>query len=278
MADPSSVHNFDILTHVFSCIDPYNKADREACVNASRVCRAWSVPASTAIWDARPRWDLLDLYHILFPNPPPLNTAGFVDSAEMKVYLAKVGLSTFIWRYFSAAYNRLDILPGEGAVLRSSRMGELPPLLRTNAGALRPSFGHGRSSGTRLDPQVERRRNPLSLSVLAHLDGKSSNRRSTPVPHVTFFAPPEAQLQPPTRYPPLRNRSHPLPAGRGVPGYPKDGHRKRAPDRPFPRELLPPTLLTPQARVGHEHGAVAAAVERHLVVTAPRRPGRTSRP
>ncbi|PIL26075.1 hypothetical protein GSI_11829 [Ganoderma sinense ZZ0214-1] len=90
MANPSSFHNFDVLTHVFFCLDPYNKADRAACVNASRVCRAWSVPASTAIWDARPRWDLLDLYHILFPSPPPLNAAGLVDSAQMKVYLTNI--------------------------------------------------------------------------------------------------------------------------------------------------------------------------------------------
>lgn len=88
--DPSSFHNFDILIHVFSYLDPYNKADRAACVNASRVCREWSVPASTAIWDARPRWDLLDLYHILFPNPPPLNLAGLVDSKKMKEYLTAV--------------------------------------------------------------------------------------------------------------------------------------------------------------------------------------------
>ena len=88
--DPSSFHNFDILIHVFSYLDPYNKADRAACVNASRVCREWSVPASTAIWDARPRWDLLDLYHILFPNPPLLNLAGLVDSKKMKEYLTAV--------------------------------------------------------------------------------------------------------------------------------------------------------------------------------------------
>nr|VWP01854.1 Non-histone chromosomal protein 6 [Ganoderma boninense] len=110
MANPSSFHNFDILAHVFSCLDPYNKADRAACVNASRVCRSWSVPASTAIWDARPRWDLVDLYHILFPSPPPLNAAGLVDSAQMKLYLANVGRPAYVLpRSSSAAYDVAQI-------------------------------------------------------------------------------------------------------------------------------------------------------------------------
>ena len=87
---PAIYHNHDILTHVFSHLDPWSKEGRIACVGASRVCWAWNVPASIAICDARPRWDLYDLFYVLFPNTPLLNTAGMVDIEKMKGYLREV--------------------------------------------------------------------------------------------------------------------------------------------------------------------------------------------
>ncbi|KAI0696400.1 hypothetical protein C8T65DRAFT_743603 [Cerioporus squamosus] len=62
-----ALFEYDVLSMIFDMFDLHNKYDRATCARSARVCRAWTEPASRALW-SRTRWKLQDLCTVLLKH------------------------------------------------------------------------------------------------------------------------------------------------------------------------------------------------------------------
>ncbi|TFK92880.1 hypothetical protein K466DRAFT_658909 [Polyporus arcularius HHB13444] len=70
-----ALFEYDVLSLIFYVFDLEDKENRRTCARSARVCRAWTEPASRALW-SRTRWKLQDLCTVLLKHTIPAGSRG----------------------------------------------------------------------------------------------------------------------------------------------------------------------------------------------------------
>ncbi len=65
-----ALFEYDVLNLIFDVFNFEDWKDRKTCARSARVCRAWTEPASRALWSVT-RWNLRILCMVLLKHVPP---------------------------------------------------------------------------------------------------------------------------------------------------------------------------------------------------------------
>ncbi|TBU25008.1 hypothetical protein BD311DRAFT_765347 [Dichomitus squalens] len=128
---------YDALIEVFDTLDLTNRSDLATCARSVRVCQAWLVPASQALWRSDSGRSLQDLYHILRAHHSGIISVEFLTEVLRHKFHRRRDAWDLFLHYGSQirALRRSDCdWRDDPAVVRGAETGLITSLIRRNHG------------------------------------------------------------------------------------------------------------------------------------------------
>ena len=85
-----AIFEHDVLSMIFDMFDLEDKQDRATCARSSRVCRAWTEPASRVLWSGT-KWKLMGLCTALTKTSERKGSKKGFNSTKASAQIQYVG-------------------------------------------------------------------------------------------------------------------------------------------------------------------------------------------